>query len=159
VLKNIAATCFAAALVSPVCCNAGDSLDFSLSDGQKQVRLSELPAQITLVSFWRSDCPPCVNELPVLAGVADEGNVRVISIALEPFEKDSGTEHHEHLLHNTPVIALNAPSNPRQLLATFGNRRGFVPFSVILNENREVCFTKAGEVSQAMIKEAVVACK
>lgn len=43
-------------------------LDFELADARGFVRLSSLPPQTTLINFWRADCPPCLREMPLLAG-------------------------------------------------------------------------------------------
>ena len=63
------------------------ALDFELSDGRAFVRLAELPKQVTVVNFWRSDCPPCVREMPLLADTARQGKSQVVAIALQrPYE-------------------------------------------------------------------------
>lgn len=49
------------------------ALDFELSDGRAFVRLADLPKRVTVVNFWRSDCPPCVREMPLLADTARQG--------------------------------------------------------------------------------------
>ncbi len=47
------------------------NFDFYNLDGQRRA-LWDLRGKPVLVNFWRSDCKPCIEELPVLDGIAGE---------------------------------------------------------------------------------------
>lgn len=133
-------------------------LDFELSDGRRFVRLSELPPRVTVVNFWRSDCPPCLREMPLIGRFARRGKARVIAVAVQkPVETLAAPEAVlEALL--PPVLALNGPNEPRGLLARFGNPIGALPYTVVLDANRIPCARHAGEIHAAWLDRAVQAC-
>ncbi len=54
-------------------------------DGE-EVRLSDSEGRIRVISFWATWCPPCRKELPILAGIQDQGGkerIEVIAINLK----------------------------------------------------------------------------
>lgn len=133
-------------------------LDFELPDGQRFITLSALPAQPTVVNFWRADCPPCVREIPELARIAREGKARVITIALQRPNETTAAPAAIQAALQRPLIALHGPGEPRGLLARFGNRSGALPHTVILDATRRICLQHTGEVNQRWLAEALAAC-
>lgn len=133
-------------------------LDFELANNNSFVRLSYLPAQPTLVNFWRSDCPPCVHEMPLLAEAARSGRVRLITIAVQrPSDTLAAPEAVKQALR-PPTQQLYAPAEPRGLLSRFGNAFGVLPHTVMLDSGRRVCAMHSGEVNQAWLDVALAAC-
>lgn len=139
---------------------AKTELDFELSDGHRFVQLSRLPAQTTVVNFWRADCPPCVREMPALAALARSGKVRVITIALQkPAETLSVSAPATIQAALTPPMhVLHGPSEPRGLLARFGNRVGALPHTLVLDDQRRPCTQRTGEITSDWLDQAVVNC-
>ncbi|MBS3934768.1 MAG: TlpA family protein disulfide reductase [Sulfuritalea sp.] len=133
-------------------------LDFELSDGRRFVRLSELPPRVTVVNFWRSDCPPCLREMPLLGEFARRDRARVVAVALQrPAETLAAPRAvREALL--PPVLALNGPSELRGLLSRFGNPVGALPYTVALDARRVPCMSRAGEIDAAWLDRALQAC-
>jgi len=77
----------------------------------------------TLVSFWRSDCPPCVREQEITPKIKSaHPNLRIEIISLE----DKSQEEQ------------NA------LLKLFGDAKHALPFSVMLRADGSVCRTHNG---------------
>jgi thiol-disulfide isomerase/thioredoxin len=137
---------------------AGAALDFELSDGQHFVRLADLPPRVTVVNFWRTDCPPCVRELPVLAEFARRGQARIITIALQrPAETTAAPEVVQTALQ-APLTQLHGPSEPRGLLARFGDRSGALPHTVVLDAERRPCAQRSGEINAAWLTAALGNC-
>ena len=151
-----------ALMAQPVAVNAENGakppLDFELSDSRQFVKLSALPAQITVINFWRADCPPCVREIPLLARLADQKQIRIVTIALQrPAETAMAPSTVLEAL-NPPLIALHAPGEARGLLARFGNPSGALPHTVILNSERRPCAQQTGELTQSSLAAMLSNC-
>lgn len=135
------------------------ALDFELSDGKAFVRLADLPPQVTLVNFWRADCPPCLREMPLLASQARRDGLRVVAIALQRPAETLGAPAPVSAALQPPVISLHGPNEPRGLLARFGNRIGALPHTVLLDPQRRVCAQHTGEVSSHWLDDALRRCQ
>lgn len=157
--RSLSVMLAAALCGGPLAAAAGpEPVDFELAGGGRFVRLSALPPQTTLVNFWRSDCPPCVRELPLLAELARSGEIRVITVALQrPWESASAPAAILEALKE-PILALHGPSDPRGLLARFGNPRGALPHTVLLDPARRPCGQRTGELSPAWLADAQARC-
>ena len=133
-------------------------LDFELADARTFVRLSSLPAQTTLINFWRADCPPCLREMPLLADLARSGHVRVVTVALQrPSETSAAPTVITDALR-PPLVSLHGPSEPRGLLSRFGNPQGALPHTVILDASRRPCARLTGEVTAAWLAQTLAHC-
>lgn len=135
---------------------AAPPLDFELASEQDFVRLSELPPQATLINFWRSDCPPCVAELPLLAQLAQQR--RVIAVALQKNSDTHSAPAAVRAALQAPLIALHGPPDARAILARFGNRSGALPYTAILTPQRQLCAQHYGPVDQAWLEKAWQRC-
>ena len=132
--------------------------DFELSDGRRFVRLSALPPKSTLINFWRADCPPCRREMPELARLAQNGNVRVIAVAVQkPAETEAMTARERALLQ-PPVMLLHAPSEPRGLLSRFGDSVGALPHTVWIDAGGRVCAVRTGAIDAEWIARHMMRC-
>jgi thiol-disulfide isomerase/thioredoxin len=137
---------------------ARPQLDFELSDGQRFITLSSLPQQLTVISFWRADCPPCLRELPDLARFARRGQARVITIALQRPSETAAAPAPVLAALQSPLLSLHGPQEPRGLLARFGNRTGALPYTVFLDSERRPCAQHSGAVEPRWLDEAMAAC-
>lgn len=137
---------------------AKSALDFELSDGQRFVRLAELPPRLTVINFWRADCPPCVRELPALAELAQRGEARVITIALQRPAETAAAPAVVQAALQAPLTLLHGPSDPRGLLARFGDHSGALPHTVVLDAERRPCAQRSGEINAAWLTAALGLC-
>ena len=134
------------------------ALDFELSDGRAFVRLADLPKRVTVVNFWRSDCPPCVREMPLLADTARQGKSQVVAIALQRPHETAAAPAAVQAALQPPLQALQGPNEPRGLLARFGNPRGALPYTVVLDAQRRACARQIGEVTPDWLAAAIHRC-
>lgn len=133
-------------------------IDFELAGAQGFVRYSALPPQVTLINLWRFDCPPCLEELPLLQEIAQGGSLRVITIALQKPGDTLKTPESLQGALKPPLISLHGPSNPEGLLKRLGNPKGLLPFSVLVNEKGQVCGRRAGKVTSAWVEQTRSLC-
>jgi thiol-disulfide isomerase/thioredoxin len=154
---RLAGALLAAALaLAPSGAAAGGPLDFELAhlDGGF-VRLEALPAQPTVVNFWRSDCPPCVRELPLLQDFArGHAGVTVIAVAMQPraMTEERPVAEHERFM------VLVGPREPEGLLRRFGARSTAIPYTAVLRADRTLCARRTGEVTREWLEAALAAC-
>lgn len=135
------------------------ALDFELPlvDGSGFRRLSELPPKLTLVNFWRADCPGCIAELPLLVEASQRQGFRLVTVALQTLGE---TRAHWPRVPGDPGshVALLGPSDPRGLLRRFGNAGGAIPYSAMLRPDGSLCAKRTGEIGQAWIMENLAKC-
>jgi len=56
--------------------------DFTVSDGQKTVKLSQFRGKPVLLNFWATWCSPCVQEVPALVALQQQMGDRVTIVAV-----------------------------------------------------------------------------
>ena len=130
-------------------------LELPSLDGASFGQLSDLPTGTVLLNFWRSDCLPCVAELPLLSDWSRRHPaVRVLGIATE-----SAASARQFLgRHAASYPQLLAPAVNDGLMRRFGNRSGALPFTVWLNEKHQICQIRIGAVDLTWLDLALVRC-
>jgi thiol-disulfide isomerase/thioredoxin len=63
--------------------------DFTVTDGQKTVTLSQLRGKPVLLNFWATWCPPCVQEVPDLVAFQQQMGDKVIVLAVSMDEDEA----------------------------------------------------------------------
>lgn len=110
-------------------------------DGRER-RFSEWDGTPRLVNFWATWCGPCVEEMPLLAQINREhaGRLQVIGVALDDpeavhsFVRELGVDY--------PVL-LDRPG-PEDSSALYGNTRGVLPYSVLIDGDGRIHAVKRG---------------
>lgn len=134
----------------------GEPMNFELTDMVRTHRLSEMPAPVTIINFWRSDCMPCREELPQLHDIASKA--QVIAIALQrPQETAMLPEETLQALY-PPVKLIHGPVEPRSLLSQFGDYNAALPHTVVLDSERRLCVKSTGKVDRQWLESAVHLC-
>jgi thiol-disulfide isomerase/thioredoxin len=116
----------------------GDTMRLELArlDGSAFVRLSDFAGKVMVLNFWRSDCPPCVAEMPVLSEFSHANtDITVIGIATE--EASRARRFVER--HRIAYLQLSAPAQSDGLLRRFGNATGALPYTVVLDAQHMIC--------------------
>jgi peroxiredoxin len=59
--------------------------DFTVSDGQKTVQLSQFRGKPVLLNFWATWCPPCVQEVPDLVALQRQmgGKITILAVSMD----------------------------------------------------------------------------
>lgn len=122
-----------------------------VSGGQRD--LSEWTGRPLVVNFWATWCPPCLEEIPLLAAAQDRyGNqgLQIIGIALD--DSDAVRRFGDDVGINYP--SLLAPDSGLELMERFGNR-GSLPFSVLVDRYGRVQTTKLGAYTENELDNAL----
>lgn len=115
--------------------------------------LDEWRGRPLLINYWASWCAPCVEEMPLLAAFAAAQSerpqgVRVVGIALD----EPGPVR--EFLARVPVAypILMETAGPGDSSVALGNRRGVLPYSVLLDADGRVVRTKLGPFTEAELE-------
>ena len=132
-----------------------EGIHFPTVDGSRY-DLHALKGRVTVINFWATWCPPCVEEMPELDelyGLELQPNgVELIGIALDKPEKV------KHFLTETPVNypILVAGLAGTKLANAMGNKQGGLPYTVILDEEGRTLLKKAGRIHMDTIRIALL---
>ena len=122
-------------------------------DGQN-IDTSSWAGKTIVLNFWGSWCPPCVEEMPMLARLSDElksKNVVFVGIGI-----DSPSNIRE-FLKKMPIpyqIAIGGLDGSNWA-KRFGNETGGLPFTVIIAPDGSSKMTKLGKITEEEIKNAI----
>lgn len=106
------------------------------------------PGRALVINYWAGWCAPCRKEMPLLADYAGSRQgrgVEVIGIALD------SREGAEAFLATTPVpfTTLLEAAGERDSSVRLGNRRGVLPFSVLISADGRLLKRHIGPFSDA----------
>ena len=110
--------------------------------------MQSLRGRPLVLNFWATWCPPCVEELPLLDGFFKQNSAKNWQVLGLAIDQPSAVRA---FLQRTPVsfpIAL-AGLGGTELLQTFGNTSGGLPFSVVISTSGEVLHRRIGRVTAA----------
>ena len=131
-------------------------LELPRLDGASFARLSDLPKGLVVLNFWRSDCQPCVEEMPMLSRLSlMHPSVQFVGIATA--DAVGARRFLDRLTMTYPQWM--APAASEGLMRRFGNKTGALPYTVVvLNDVHQICLAKAGIVDQAWMTQTLQAC-
>ncbi|MDC0542282.1 TlpA family protein disulfide reductase [Methylophilaceae bacterium] len=120
------------------------NLDLTTISGEK-ITSQQLLGKITLINFWATDCPGCINEMPGLIETynqyKDQG-LEVIAVAMyydPPSRVISFTKN-----NNLPFPVVLDPN--KEIISKFNNVK-LTPTSIVLDKNGNVINTIIGEIN------------
>jgi thiol-disulfide isomerase/thioredoxin len=131
------------------------SFELPALDGSAFVRLADHAGHPVLLNFWGSECPPCIQEMPMLnAQALRYPGVRFLGIAV-----DQRAQASRFLARFPPTYPqLIAATQPEVLMRRFGNKPGALPYTVVLNARLQVCASHIGEVDADWIAGQIAHC-
>lgn len=125
-------------------------LSFPNATGQ-QVAMADIRGKLTVVNFWATWCPPCVEEMPELSLIHREFSpkgVNVIGLAIDsPSAVRSFLETREF---SYPLLITGAAGS--ELGKRLGNAIEALPYTVLINENGSVIKQKLGRIREEELR-------
>lgn len=118
--------------------------DFAFPDlANKQRHLSEWRGQTVVLNFWATWCAPCRKEMPLLMDIAKRyaaRDVRVVGVAIDSQEAVSG--YTKQMGISYPLLI--AQMAGMETMSRYGNTRGALPYTVIIDPTGNVVDKQLG---------------
>ncbi len=114
--------------------------------------------RVTVINFWGTWCPPCVNELPEFSEVATEYKDKATIIAIHSVDyfSTNAVAHIKNNFSDSDIIFAKDENTGEgnyyydECYETFGCEM-YYPFTIIINENGIITYTNSGALSKAKL--------
>ncbi|MEE8365178.1 MAG: TlpA disulfide reductase family protein [Gammaproteobacteria bacterium] len=113
--------------------------------------LGEWTQTVLIINFWAPWCAPCRREVPALIALQNEygAQLQILGLALDSIENiDSFVAEYE-MNYPSFIVTNQMP----MYSAVFGNHSGVLPFTAIIDQDRKIRYTHAGEISLDLLRE------
>lgn len=115
--------------------------------------LNEWKNQLLLINFWAPWCPPCIREIPALREIqqAYPEKLQVIGLSFD------NSKNVNNFIQDNPVNypLLLVQEESTMINDHFGNSTRALPFTAILNKQREIIFDHNGEITKEIIDKEI----
>ncbi len=128
--------------------------DIKLNDLQGQPQaLTQWQAPVMVLNFWATWCAPCRREIPELIALQQEypEQLQILGLAFDSVQNLQ--QFDGEFDFNYPTLVVGAETS--QLNAYFGNDKSAVPFTVVLNQQRDIVYRHTGEITRQELREAI----
>lgn len=127
-----------------------EMVDFSWSEGGKDIKLSDYKGKVILLNFWATWCPPCRKELPDLSQISTE--LQGKDFVMIGVSVDDNQEVLNKFLE-TNRLSYTVVFEPTELvgkyMSTAGQTQNVVPQTYIINKEGKVVEAILGARSKA----------
>ena len=136
------------------------ALDFTITDSDRSVTLSQLRGKIVVLNFWASWCPPCVEEMPSLLQMQKMVQGKGVIVLAVSEDEDADAYHKFLREHGVDLLTVRDSGQqqdekgvPADVAARYGTFK--FPETYIIDRNGIVQRKFIGEIdfSQAEIVE------
>ena len=94
--------------------------NFTVSDGQKTVTLSQFRGKPVVLNFWATWCPPCIEEVPSIVAMQKEMGDKVVVLAVSiDVDNDAYTKFTEKRMPGVLTVR-DGDQKVSSLYGTFG---------------------------------------
>ncbi|MEN8128726.1 MAG: TlpA disulfide reductase family protein [Pseudomonadota bacterium] len=113
--------------------------------------IDQWDGKVVLINFWATWCPPCLKEIPAFIETLEVyGNrgFQIVGVAIDEPEavidliNDLGAQYPQ----------LISADNGVELAKRYGNRYGALPYSVLIDREGIIRFTKPGELHREVLE-------
>ncbi len=85
------------------------ALDFTVTDSDRSVTLSQLRGKIVVLNFWATWCPPCVEEMPSLVQMQKMMRSKGVIVLAVSVDEDAGAYHKFLKDHGVDLLTVRDP--------------------------------------------------
>ena len=110
----------------------------------KEITSKDLEGKITLINFWATDCPGCINEMPGLIETYEQYNDKGLEIIAVAMHYDPPSRVISYSKNNKLPFPVVLDSN-KEIMGKFNNIK-LTPTTVILDQDGYVKNTIIGEI-------------
>ncbi len=148
-------------LLAASCAGAGEPINFYAmpaapfaQPGGGSLQLDSLKGRPAVINFWATWCPPCREELPLLVKVHKRFGKKVgfLGLAVEDNVEFVGEYAGAYGLRY-PVAAGRDPAIA--LMQALGNEQAGMPFTVVVDGEGRVVYSKRGVVTEKALTQAL----
>jgi len=140
-VKRFASSTALLCLLLLVACNSGShpprignaAPDFTITDSQHTVVLSQLRGKPVVLNFWATWCPPCVEEMPSLVQLHKELGDRVTILAVS---EDADDGAYKQFVHDHNVDLLTVRDTKQTTNEVYGTFK--FPETYIIDRNGKI---------------------
>lgn len=94
--------------------------DFTVTDNDRKVTLSELHGKTVVLNFWATWCPPCVEEMPSLLSMQQRLKDKGVTVLAVSVDVDENAYHRFLKDHNVNLLTVRDPDQKsNRLYGTF----------------------------------------
>ena len=124
---------------------------FTLTDASGKVhRLADYRGKWVILNFWATWCPPCLEEIPDLVGIAEaRRDVQVLGVAMEFQDAKQVLQFAEGMFVNYPIVL-----GDEKIAAAIGNIAG-LPTTLIYGPGGTLASRHAGKLTRRQIEEII----
>ncbi len=119
------------------------NLNLTTINGEK-ITSQQLLGKITLINFWATDCPGCINEMPGLIETYNQYKGQGLEVIAVAMYYDPPSRVISFTKNNNLPFPVVLDTN-KKIISKFNNVK-LTPTSVILDENGYVINTIIGEI-------------
>ena len=127
-----------------------------LNDLQDRPRfLSEWKKPVLILNFWAPWCAPCRREIPDLLAIQQDYPEQVQLLGLSFDSKQNVIDFMQDYAFNYPLLLVQSEAS--QFNRYFGNEGSGLPFTVILNRERQIVYRHRGEITRVELESELKA--
>ena len=118
----------------------------------EDIVVKEVMGELNLINFWATWCAPCRHEMPVFEALyqqhKDQG-FSVIGLTIDDPEPAEAFLQSVGVTYPAPILG----DQGWELLGTFGNKQGLLPYSILTDKQGVVLERKLGEIDADLLSE------
>lgn len=120
----------------------------------KEITSKDLEGKLTLINFWATDCPGCINEMPGLIETYEQYNDKGLEIIAVAMHYDPPSRVISYSKNNKLPFPVVLDSN-KEIMDKFNNIK-LTPTTVILDQDGYVKNTIIGEIDFTNFNKTLV---